>query len=61
MTINAKMTISEILRQKPEAAKTLQQFGMHCVGCAIASDETLEDAATVKGIDLQELLKALKS
>lgn len=59
MTINLKMTISEILRQKPEAAKILQQFGMHCIGCAVASGESLEDAAKVKGLNPQELLKAL--
>jgi len=60
MTIEATMTIAEILRQKPEAARVLQKFGMHCIGCAVASGESLEAAARVHGIDLQELLKALQ-
>ncbi len=60
MTIEAKMTIAEILRQKPEAARVLQKFGMHCIGCVVAAGESLEDAARVHGIDLQELLKALQ-
>ena len=60
MTIEPKMTIAEILRQKPEAARVLQQFGMHCIGCAVAAGESLEDAARVHGIELQKLLTALK-
>jgi hybrid cluster-associated redox disulfide protein len=60
MTIDAKMTIAEIIRQQPEAAKVLQKFGMHCIGCAVAAGESLEDAARVHEIDLQELLKALQ-
>jgi hybrid cluster-associated redox disulfide protein len=33
---------------------------MHCIGCAVASGESLADAARVHGIELQELLKALQ-
>jgi hybrid cluster-associated redox disulfide protein len=59
MEINARMTIAEILRKRPEAAKILQQFNMHCIGCAVAAGESLEDAARVHGIDLEKLIKAL--
>jgi len=55
------MTIAEILRQKPGAAKILQQFNMHCIGCAVAAGESLADAAKVHGIDLEKLLQALNS
>ena len=57
--INAKMTISEILKEKPEAADILHEFGMHCLGCAIGSGEALEDAAEAHGIKLEDLLAAL--
>ncbi len=60
MAIDAGMTIAEILRQKPAAAKVLQQFGMHCIGCAVAAGETLEGAARAHDVDLEELLKALQ-
>lgn len=59
MEIKAEMTIAEILKQKPEAAKILQQFNMHCIGCAVAAGESLADAARVHGIDLEKLLKSL--
>ena len=52
MAIDAGMTIAEILRQKPAAAKVLQQFGMHCIGCAVAAGETLEGAARAHDVDL---------
>lgn len=61
MAINAQMTIAEILRQKPDAAKILQQFGMHCIGCAVAAGETLEGAARAHEVDLEKLLAALNS
>lgn len=61
MKIDAGMTIAEILRQNPETAKILQQFGMHCIGCAIAGGESLEDAAKAHGIELKKILDALNS
>ena len=35
------------------------QFGMHCLGCAIAHGETVEQAAEVHGIDVDALIEAL--
>lgn len=59
MAIDSQMTIAEIIRQKPDSARILQQFGMHCVGCAVAAGETLEGAAKAHEVNLAELLKAL--
>ncbi|MBP5471032.1 MAG: DUF1858 domain-containing protein [Candidatus Riflebacteria bacterium] len=58
-TINAKMTISEVLKAKPEASEVLHEFGMHCLGCAIAAGESIEEAAEAHGIKLEDLLAAL--
>ncbi len=60
MAINSQMTIAEILRAKPGAAEILQNFGMHCIGCAVAAGETLEGAAMAHEVNLEELLKALQ-
>lgn len=59
MAITKDMLIGEILRQKPEAAEILMRFGMGCIGCPSAQMESLEQAAQVHGINLDELLKAL--
>lgn len=55
------MTIAEVLKLKPAAAAVLMTRGMHCLGCVIAQGETLEQAAEVHGIPVEELLEAVNS
>ncbi|MDW7650794.1 MAG: DUF1858 domain-containing protein [Bacillota bacterium] len=57
--ITKDMTIADVLRQKPAAAQVLMRHGMHCLGCATASGETIAQAAVVHGIDLDKLLAQL--
>lgn len=59
MAISRDMLISEILREKPNAAEILMRFGMGCVGCPSSQMETLEQAAMVHGLDLEKVLDAL--
>lgn len=59
--ITKDMTIMEVLQEKPDCAPVFQQFGMHCLGCAIAHGETVEEAAQVHGHDVEELLAALNA
>lgn len=59
MTITKDMLIGELLRVKPEAAEILLRFGMGCLGCPSSQMESLEQAAMVHGINLEELLKEL--
>jgi hybrid cluster-associated redox disulfide protein len=59
MTINKDMYIGQVLREKPESAEILFQYGMGCIGCPSSQMETLEQAAAVHGLDLDELLKSL--
>ena len=57
--ITKDMTIGEVIRKMPTAAEVLMSFGMGCVGCPSAQAETVEEAAYVHGINLEELLEAL--
>ncbi|HBC31877.1 MAG TPA: disulfide oxidoreductase [Clostridiales bacterium] len=57
--ITKDMTIGEVIRAKHEAAEILMTFGMGCVGCPSAQMETLEEAAAVHGMNLDNLLAAL--
>lgn len=57
--INKEMTIGEIIRENPTKAEILMAFGMGCVGCPSAQAETLEQAAIVHGLNLEELVAAL--
>ena len=57
--ITKTMTIAEALRIKPQIAAVLMTRGMHCLGCVIAQGETIEQAAEVHGLDVDELMKAI--
>ena len=59
MKITKDMTIGEVVRQFPESVQVLMNFGMGCVGCPSAQAETLEEAAAVHGLNLEELMTAL--
>ena len=61
MEITKDMRIGEIIRNKPESIDILLRFGLGCVGCPASQMETLEEAAMVHGIELNELLKALNA
>jgi len=59
MAITKDMLIGEILRERPDAPEILMRFGMGCVGCPASQMESLEQAAMVHGLDLNEILEAL--
>ena len=59
MNITKETKISTIVENAPEAMPMFQEIGMHCMGCAMASGETLEEAAMVHGIDIDEMVEAL--
>ncbi|WP_097028256.1 DUF1858 domain-containing protein [Clostridium peptidivorans] len=59
MNITKDMTIGEVIKNKPEAAEVLANFGMGCVFCPSAQAETVEQAAMVHGLDLNQLMEAL--
>ena len=59
--ITKDMTIGEILRQAPEVAPLLMEAGMHCLGCPSAQGESLEEAAMVHGINIDDLMKQIEA
>ncbi|MGN0376438.1 MAG: DUF1858 domain-containing protein [Suilimivivens sp.] len=54
--ITKEMTIGEILRTNPDVAPILMEAGMHCLGCPSAQAESLEEAAMVHGMDINDLM-----
>ncbi len=59
--ITKEMTIGEILRVNPNVAPVLLEAGMHCLGCPSAQGESLEEAAMVHGLDIDELMAAVNA
>lgn len=61
LEITRETLISEILEKCPEAMPKFQELGMHCLGCALATAETLEQACAAHGVDVDEFIVELKA
>lgn len=59
INITKEMLIADALKAKPKAAAIFFSFGMPCLGCVVALNESIGDAAATHGIDLDELLKKI--
>ena len=56
MEITRDTVIGEIVDNCPEAMPVFQEIGMHCLGCAMASGETVEQACAAHGVDPEDIL-----
>lgn len=54
--VTKDMLIGEMLQVDIGIAPILMASGMHCIGCPSSQGETLEEAAMVHGMDVNELL-----
>ena len=61
MEITRETRIAEIIENCPQAMPAFMEIGMHCMGCALASGETLEQACAVHGVDPDEFIEELKA
>ena len=48
--------IADILKIAPDSVPLFRSIGMNCLGCAMASGETLEQACSAHGVDVDDLL-----
>ena len=60
MEITRETLISEIVENCPQAMPAFMEIGMHCMGCALASGETLEQACYAHEVDPDLFLEKLK-
>lgn len=58
-TVNKEMIIADMLQVDPGIAPILMASGMHCIGCPSAQGESLEEAALVHGLDVDELINTV--
>lgn len=61
MDLSRESMIFDILEDFPEAMPKFQELGMHCLGCALATAESLEQACAAHGVDPDEFLVELKA
>ncbi len=59
MKITKDMTIGEVLKQYPLTAEIFLGIGMHCLGCPSATMESIEEAAAVHGVDVNDLISKI--
>ncbi len=60
MKVTRKTKFSEILESDEDAARVLFEAGLHCVGCAMTAQETLEDGCKVHGFSEKEIAELVK-
>ena len=60
MEITRDTLIGDIFNECPEAMPKFMEIGMHCMGCALASQERVEEACAVHGVDPDDFIVDLK-
>jgi len=60
MRLDAKMTVSELMRIHPATIGVFVKRKMLCVGCPTETFHTLEDVTRIYGIALEQLLQELR-
>lgn len=59
--VNKDMTIGEVLRLDMGAASIFMEHGMHCLGCPVSQMESIEQAGSVHGVEVDALVGALNN
>ncbi len=60
MEITRDTLIGDIVNECPEAMPKFMEIGMHCMGCALASQESVEEACAVHGVDPDDFIVDLR-
>lgn len=61
MEITKDMTIQEVVQRNPETIRVFLEHGLHCIGCAVARYENIEQGALAHGIDVDALVRDLNA
>jgi hybrid cluster-associated redox disulfide protein len=56
----AELTLAKVMDRWPQTVPCFFRYRMACVGCPIARFETLAEAATIYGLDLNRFLIELE-
>lgn len=57
--IKPNMIISKVIEKYPEGMRVFYDYGITCVGCFLASSETIEQGISAHGIDVKKFLDDL--
>ena len=57
--VDKNMYIADVLNMDAGTVPIFLQNGLHCLGCALSSGESIEEACMVHGLDCDDLLDQL--
>lgn len=57
--ITKDMLIGDVVKKYPFSVEIMLEHGLECVGCHVATWETIEQGAQGHGIDVDKLIKDL--
>ncbi len=59
--ITKNMGITDVVMQYPDAVPVFQKYGMHCLGCAAARFENVEEGCLAHGIDPDAMVRDINA
>lgn len=59
MVVTKDTIIGEVIMADEGVAPILMSAGLHCLGCALASGETIEEACQVHSMDCDALVESI--
>lgn len=59
--VTRDMNIMEVVEKYPVAVEVFQRHGLGCVGCMIASGETLGEGIEAHGLDVKLILDEINA
>lgn len=60
-TISKEMNLRELLDKYPDSARVFASYGIGCLGCAMASYESIGEGVAAHGINVDDFMKDLNS
>jgi hybrid cluster-associated redox disulfide protein len=57
--IKKDMNLKDLLNLYPQSARVFAAYGIGCLGCSMASFETIEQGISAHGINIDEFIKDL--
>ena len=61
MKITADMLVGKVLDEHPQLAQYFLDIGMHCLGCPMSRGESIAEACSAHGQDVNALLEKLNA
>ncbi len=58
--ITKEMQIGEVIEKYPDTAIVMMNSGLHCIGCHVATWESIEEGSKAHGMDDEQIKKMVE-